>query len=134
MVPLFSGLVANRFDDEREDGDGEDEHGEEQMQLRDGPDGHAAADNGEPAVFGRLVGLHLDLGFVLRVELLAGDAVRLARGGGDGDGAASWSSPAAAKAVFNAPAPTTSAATRPRKTSSLQVQSRRIPSTSRGKK
>ena len=49
VVSLVAGLVADRLDDEREDGDGEDERREQQVQLRDHPDGDAAADDGEPA-------------------------------------------------------------------------------------
>ena len=47
VVALVSGLVADRLDDEREDGDGEDERREQQVQLGDHPDGHAAADDGK---------------------------------------------------------------------------------------
>ena len=42
-----SGLVADRLDDEREDRDGKDEGREQQVELRDRPDGHAAPDDGE---------------------------------------------------------------------------------------
>ena len=44
VVAQVAGLVANRLDDEREDRDGEDERGEQQVELRRHPDGHAAAD------------------------------------------------------------------------------------------
>ena len=47
---MISGLVADRLDDEREDGDGQDERREQQVQLRDHPDGDAAADDGERPV------------------------------------------------------------------------------------
>ena len=59
VVSRISGLVADRLDDEREDRDGQDERREQQVQLRDHPDGHAAADDGERPVLGLLVGLRL---------------------------------------------------------------------------
>ena len=61
VVSQVSGLVADRLDDEREDRDGEDERREQQVQLRDHPDGDAAADDGEGPVLGLLVGLRLGL-------------------------------------------------------------------------
>ncbi len=61
VVSQISSLVADRFDDEREDWDGQDERREQQVQLRDHPDGHAASDDGEPPILGFLVGLVLEL-------------------------------------------------------------------------
>ena len=72
VVSQISGLVADRLDDEREDRDGQDERREQQVELRDHPDGHAAPDDGKAPVLGLLVGLRL--GLVLRVELFAGHA------------------------------------------------------------
>ena len=57
VVSQVAGLVADRLDDEREDGDGEDERREQQVQLRDHPDGDAAADPGNGPVLRLLVGL-----------------------------------------------------------------------------
>ena len=51
----IAGLVADRLDDEREDRDGEDERRKQQVQLRDHPDGDAAADDGEGPVLRLLV-------------------------------------------------------------------------------
>ena len=61
VVSRISGLVADRLDDEREDRDGQDERREQQVELRDRPDGHAAPDDGERPVLGLLVGLVLGL-------------------------------------------------------------------------
>ena len=61
VVSQIPGLVADRLDDEGEDGDGEDEGGKQQVQLRDHPDRDAAADDREPAVLRLLVGLVLGL-------------------------------------------------------------------------
>ena len=66
----ISGLVADRLDDQREDGDGKHERREQQVQLRDRPDGHAAADDGERSVRGLFVGFLL--GLFLRGRLLGG--------------------------------------------------------------
>ena len=49
VVSHVSRLVADRLDDQREDRDREHERREQQVQLRDRPDRHAAADDGEPA-------------------------------------------------------------------------------------
>ena len=57
VVSQVSGLVADRLDDEREDWDGKDERREQQVELRDHPDGHAAPDDGKRPVLGLLVGL-----------------------------------------------------------------------------
>ena len=57
VVSQVSGLVADRLDDEREDRDGQDERRKQQVQLRDHPDGHAAADDGKRPVRRLLVGL-----------------------------------------------------------------------------
>ena len=57
VVSHISRLVADRLDDEREDGDGKDERREQQVELRDRPDGHAASDDGKRPVLGLLVGL-----------------------------------------------------------------------------
>ena len=70
---MISGLVADRLDDEREDRDGKDERREQQVELRDRPDGHAAPDDGEGPVLGLHVGLGLGLG--LRVGLLGGQSL-----------------------------------------------------------
>ena len=77
VVSRISGLVADRLDDEREDRDGQDERREQQVELRDRPDGDAAADDRERAVLGLLVGLRL--GLVLRVRLLGGQSLRARR-------------------------------------------------------
>ena len=61
VVSQISGLVADRLDDEREDRDGKDERREQQVELRDRPDGHAASDDGERPVLGLHVGLRLGL-------------------------------------------------------------------------
>jgi hypothetical protein len=57
VVSPISGLVADCLDDEREDGDGKDERREQQVKLRDRPDGHAAPDDRNSPVRGLLVGL-----------------------------------------------------------------------------
>ena len=57
VVSQISGLVADRLDDEREDWDGKDERREQQVELRDRPDGHAAPDDGKRPVLGLRVGL-----------------------------------------------------------------------------
>ena len=49
VVSQISGLVADRLDDEREDGDGKDERREQQVKLRDHPDSHTAPDAGKPS-------------------------------------------------------------------------------------
>ena len=54
VVSQISGLVADRLDDEREDRNGKDERREQQVELRDRPDGHAAADDGKGPVLGLL--------------------------------------------------------------------------------
>ena len=59
VVSQISGLVADRLDDEREDRDGKDERREQQVELRDRPDGDAAPDDGEGPVLGLHVGLRL---------------------------------------------------------------------------
>ena len=59
VVSQVAGLVADRLDDEREDRDGQDEGREQQVQLRDHPDGDAAADDGKRPVLGLLVRLVL---------------------------------------------------------------------------
>ena len=131
VVPLVSGLVADRLDDEREDGDGEDERREQQVQLGDHPDGHAAADDREGAVLRLFVGLAWTLALFSASSF---SPATLSDGTGlDGAWAASWNSrPAAVEAVLNAPAPTMSTATRPRKTTSLRFITA-LPSKSRGK-
>ena len=77
VVSHISGLVADRLDDEREDRDGKDERREQQVELRDRPDGDAASDDREGAVLGLHVGLGLGLG--LRVGLLGGQSLRARR-------------------------------------------------------
>ncbi len=74
VVAQVSGLVADRLDDEREDRDGKDERREQQVKLRDHPDGHPAPDDGKGPVLRLLV--RLCLGLVLGVELLAGQSLR----------------------------------------------------------
>ena len=59
VVALISGLVADHFDDQREDRDGEDEGREEQVQLRHRPDRDTAADDGEASILGLDVRLRL---------------------------------------------------------------------------
>ena len=59
VVSRISGLVADRLDDEREDRDGQDERREQQVQLRDRPDGDAASDDGESSVLDFFVRLRL---------------------------------------------------------------------------
>ena len=82
VVSQISGLVADRLDDEREDGDGKDERREQQVKLRDHPDGDAASDDGERPVLRLLVGLVLGL-FRPRPACLGG---LLVRAGGRGLG------------------------------------------------
>ena len=67
VVSQISGLVADHLDDEREDRDGKDERREQQVELRDRPDGHAAPDDRKGPVLGLRVGRCLGLG--LRVGL-----------------------------------------------------------------
>src|SRR6266849_1724001 len=50
VVPQISGLVADRLDDEREDGDGKNERREQQVKLRDHPYRHAASDEDSASV------------------------------------------------------------------------------------
>ncbi len=81
----ISGLVADRFDDEREDWNGKDERREQQVKLRDRPDSHAASDDGEPPIFRFLVGLVLELfGRGGRLVGLSRGAGRLVHGRGRG--------------------------------------------------
>ena len=47
VVSQISRLVADRLDDQREDRDGKDERREQQVELRNRPDGHAASDDWE---------------------------------------------------------------------------------------
>ena len=77
VVSQISGLVADHLDDEREDWDGQDERREQQVELRDRPDGHAAPDDGK----GPVLGLHVGLcpGLRLRVGLLGGQSLRAGR-------------------------------------------------------
>ena len=78
VVSPISGLVADRLDDEREDGDGKDERREQQVELRDRPDGDAAPHDRKGAVLRLRVRLRLGLG--LRVGLLGGQSPRARRG------------------------------------------------------
>ena len=90
VVSQISGLVADRLDDEREDRDGQDERREQQVELRDHPDGHAAPDERKRPVLRLLVGLVLGLG--LRGGRLGGlsrGAGRLRRRSRQGPGKAS---------------------------------------------
>jgi hypothetical protein len=52
VVSQVSGLVTDHLDDECEEWNGKDEGREQQMELRDRPDGHAAPDDGEGSVLG----------------------------------------------------------------------------------
>ena len=85
VVSHVSRLVADRLDDEREDWDGQDERREQQVKLRDRPDGHAASDDGKRPVLGLLVGLRLGL-FGCRGRLVGHSrgAGRLVHGRGRG--------------------------------------------------
>ena len=78
VVSQISGLVADRLDDERENGNGQDERGEQQVELRDRPDGDAAPDHGEPPVLGLRVGRRPRLR--RRVGLLSDQSLRAGRG------------------------------------------------------
>ena len=73
VVARISGLVADRLDDEREDRNGQDERREQQVELRDHPDGHAASDDGKRPVLGLVVGLRL--GLLLRRGRLVGQTL-----------------------------------------------------------
>ncbi len=70
VVSHISGLVADRLDDHREDRDGKHERREQQVQLRDRPDGHAASDDRKRSVRGLFV--RFLLGLFLRGRLLGG--------------------------------------------------------------
>ena len=72
VVSQISGLVADRLDDEREDWDGKDEGREQEVELRDHPDGHAAPNDGKGPVLRLLVGLRP--GLALRGCLLGGQS------------------------------------------------------------
>ena len=61
VVSHISRLVADHLDDEREDRDGQDERREQQVKLRDRPDGHAASDDGKRPVLRLRIGLGLGL-------------------------------------------------------------------------
>ncbi len=52
VVSHVSGLVADHLDDEGEERNGQDEGREQQVELRDRPDGHAAPDDGKGSVLG----------------------------------------------------------------------------------
>jgi hypothetical protein len=52
VVSQIAGLVADHLDDEREDRYGKDEGREQQMELRNRPDGDAAADDGDGTILG----------------------------------------------------------------------------------
>ena len=77
VVSQISSLVADHLDDEREDWNGKDERREQQVELRDRPDGHAASNDGKGPVLRLLVGLRL--GLRLRVCLLGGQSLRAGR-------------------------------------------------------
>jgi hypothetical protein len=63
VVSRIFRLVADRLDDQREDGDGKDERREQQVKLRDRPDGHAASNDGKPSVLSLHVGLRAGRSF-----------------------------------------------------------------------
>ena len=111
VVPEIPGLVADRLDDEREDGDGEDEGCEEQVQLGDHPDRDAAADDREPPI------LRLTVGLVLGLFAAAAAAAAPASAGAAAPGVCSI---VAGEAILTVPASIASAATRPRSTSRLR--------------
>ena len=52
VVSLITRLVADRLDENREDRHGKDEGREQEVELRNRPDGHAAPDDGEGSVLG----------------------------------------------------------------------------------
>jgi hypothetical protein len=52
VVSLVTRLVADRLDEHREDRHGKDEGREQEVELRNRPDGHAAPHDGEPSVLG----------------------------------------------------------------------------------
>ena len=64
----IAGLVADDLDDEGEERNGKDEGREQQVELRDRPDGHTAPNDGKSPVLGLLV--DLCLGLRLRVDSL----------------------------------------------------------------
>ena len=70
VVSQIAGLVTDRLDDHREDRDRKHERREQQVQLRDRPDGHAASDDRKRSVRGLFVGFVL--GLFLRGRLLGG--------------------------------------------------------------
>ncbi len=78
VVALVAGLVADELDDQREHRHGEHERGEQQVQLRQHPDDHAAADPADLAVSLFLV----DQSGVLLIALglLVGEAAVARRG------------------------------------------------------
>ena len=59
VVSRVSGLVADHLDDDGEERNGKDEGREQQVKLRDRPDGHAAPDDGKGPILGFLVDLRL---------------------------------------------------------------------------
>ena len=63
VVPQISGLVADDLDDECEERNGKDEGREQQVELRDRPDGHAAPNDGKGPVLRFLVDRRLGLRF-----------------------------------------------------------------------
>ena len=77
VVAQISGLVADDLDDEGEDRNRQNEGREQQVELGDRPDRHAAPDDGKGSVLGLHVGRRLGLG--LRRCLLGRHAFRARR-------------------------------------------------------
>ena len=128
VVSRVSGLVADHLDDDGEERNGKDEGREQQVKLRDRPDGHAAPDDGEGSVLGLLVDLRL--GPRLRV----GPLVSQSRGAGrrvHGRGRGSGKAPCTRGSSATRPSTTTAAnitraATGPRMNCSLRFFARFI--------
>ena len=74
VVPQISRLVADHLDDDREEWNGKDERREQEVELRNHPDGDAAPDDRKGTVLRLLVGFCPQLR--LRVGLLGGLSLR----------------------------------------------------------
>jgi hypothetical protein len=86
VVSRISGLVADHLDDEREERNSQDEGREQEVQLRDCPDGHAAPDDGEGSVLG--LGVRRCLSRCFRRCPLGGQSVHARRRFDDRGGSA----------------------------------------------